>query len=232
MSTQAKALPENLDELAQREDFKKVNADETIKTLKAKLDDADVEYTSIDDKAELVWRWMDYQGVDFSAEEDNTDAKAKSEPDATDTNVESSDETNSQQSDVVADGTETQNDDIEPEGEGELKQLEEQSTVAGASDTSAKDESSVTGINTWPFFSRRPFSQRLAGEQNTPKRVTEQISVTNTGAYAVFEPASDTMIKPNETVIIKLSVTASMTQIIANIRQINSLRGEVLKIEE
>ena len=231
MSTQAKALPDNIDTLAQRDDFKQVNADETMKTLKSKLDDADVAHASDDDKAALVWRWMDYQGVDFSTEEDSTDAEVEDAPEVADTNIKPVGEEDSQQSDAVADDTETQGADIESKSEDEPKQIDEQPTVADVDDTSAEDKNAAKGINTWPFFSRRPFLQRLVGEFNTPKRVTEQISVTNTGPYAVFEPASCTTIASNETVIIKPSATASMTQITANIRQIISLRGDVLKIE-
>lgn len=119
MSTQEKALPDNLDALAQRDDFKKVNSDETIKTLKTKLDDADVAYTSTDDKAELVWRWMEYQGIDFIAEENNTEAV----------------NTNTEPSDV-----EVQNADIESEDEGELKQTDEQSSTTVAGNVDAKNE--------------------------------------------------------------------------------------------
>ncbi|WP_199506837.1 MULTISPECIES: hypothetical protein [unclassified Psychrobacter] len=232
MSTQAKALPDNLDALAQREDFKKVNADETIKTLKAKLDDAGALYTSTDDKAELVWRWMDYQGVDFSTEEANTDTEAKDASEANDTDIEPVSEEDSQQSDIVAGDTETQEAAIESESKEAPKQTDDQPRATAAGDTSTKDESAATGINTWPFFSRRPFLPRLAGEFSTSKRVTAQISVTNTGAYAVFEPASNTMIESGETVTIKPTATASMKQITDNIHQISSLRGDVLKIEE
>ena len=227
MSTQAKALPDNLDALAQRDDFKQVNADETIKTLKTKLDDAGVVYTSTDDKAELVWRWMDYQGVDFSVEEDNTDAAA-SAPETTDT--ETSDESQpasaDQKSDTVADGdgsaTEVKDDTSSPE------------------DTSKAQDEDIDQ-QTDRLEKRRQAEhrrqKRIMGLDHIDRgaitaSADEQILVTNTGRHDVFEPASQTMIKAGDKVTIKPTITASMKQITANIRQINSLRGDVLKINE
>ena len=182
MSTQAKALPDNLDALYQREDFKKVNADETIKTLKTKLDDADVAYTSADDKAELVWRWMAYQGVDFSVE-------TEAAPEAKDVDTESK-----------------TNDRIKRRNQ---KMVERRQQSA-------------------PYFQ----NQSRIDRGIITASADEQILVTNTGQYDVFEPASRTVIKSGKTVTIKPMITASIKQITANIRQINSLRGDVLKIKE
>lgn len=93
--TDIKTLPENLKELEQSAEFKRVYKNHTIEDIEAKLDNANVGYLSADNKNDLTWRLMDAQGLfspdatdatdvtDAPPTVDDTDVPAVTEPVAT-----------------------------------------------------------------------------------------------------------------------------------------------------
>lgn len=65
--TDVKQLPENLDQLEQLTEFKRVYKKYTADQLEDLLTEAEVDYLSADNKSELTWRLLDHQGFDFEA---------------------------------------------------------------------------------------------------------------------------------------------------------------------
>lgn len=64
MTTQ-KPLPKDLKQLEQKTRFKQFYKQHTVEQLEEKLIEADVEYGNDENKAALVWRFMDAKGLDF-----------------------------------------------------------------------------------------------------------------------------------------------------------------------
>lgn len=65
--TDVKQLPENLEQLEQLTEFKRVYKKYTADQLEDLLTEAEVDYLSTDNKSELTWRLLDHQGFDFEA---------------------------------------------------------------------------------------------------------------------------------------------------------------------
>ncbi|MGP5192907.1 hypothetical protein ACTXJO_04615 [Psychrobacter celer] len=76
--TDVKQLPENLEQLEQLTEFKRVYKKHTVDQLENLLIEAEVEYLSADNKSELTWRLLDHRGFDFEAAlaEENSDQSA------------------------------------------------------------------------------------------------------------------------------------------------------------
>ena len=74
MSTQ-KQLPDNLKQLEQKPRFKQVYKQHTVDQLEEKLIEAEVEYGSDENKAALVWRFMDAKGMDFDNQDNDQPAR-------------------------------------------------------------------------------------------------------------------------------------------------------------
>ena len=74
-----------------------------------------------------------------------------------------------------------------------------------------------------------------ATDSDTPKadgKKKADIQVKNTGSFNVLEPASLTLLKAGEITDIFTTPKANKQKILANIKQINTLRGDNLKIIE
>lgn len=65
--TDVKQLPENIEQLEQLTEFKRVYKKYTVDQLEDLLTEAEVGYLSADNKADLVWRLLDHQGFNFEA---------------------------------------------------------------------------------------------------------------------------------------------------------------------
>ncbi len=65
--TDVKQLPENLEQLEQLTEFKRVYKKYTADQLEDLLTDAEVDYLSADNKSALTWRLLDHRGFDFEA---------------------------------------------------------------------------------------------------------------------------------------------------------------------
>ena len=65
--TDVKQLPENLEQLEQLTEFKRVYKKYSAVQLEDLLTDAEVDYLSADNKSELVWRLLDHRGFNFEA---------------------------------------------------------------------------------------------------------------------------------------------------------------------
>lgn len=63
--TDMKQVPENLKELEQKAAFKSVYKKHTVEQLQELLLEANTDYLSDDNKAALVWRYMDAKGMAF-----------------------------------------------------------------------------------------------------------------------------------------------------------------------
>lgn len=81
--TDVKQLPENLEQLEQLTEFKRVYKKYSAVQLEDLLTDAEVDYLSTDNKSELTWRLLDHQGFDFEAalaEANNDQSAPQDEP--------------------------------------------------------------------------------------------------------------------------------------------------------
>lgn len=81
--TDVKQLPENLEQLEQLTEFKRVYKKYTADQLEDLLTEAEVDYLSTDNKSELTWRLLDHQGFDFKAalaEANNDQSAPQDEP--------------------------------------------------------------------------------------------------------------------------------------------------------
>lgn len=81
--TDVKQLPENLEQLEQLTEFKRVYKKYTADQLEDLLTEAEVGYLSTDNKSELVWRLLDYRGFNFEAalaEANNDQSAPQDEP--------------------------------------------------------------------------------------------------------------------------------------------------------
>lgn len=82
--TDVKQLPENLEQLEQLAEFKRVYKKYSVVQLEDLLTDAEVGYLSADNKPDLVWRLLDHRGFDFEAaialESTPTDEPADEQP--------------------------------------------------------------------------------------------------------------------------------------------------------
>lgn len=65
--TDVKQLPENLEQLEQLTEFKRVYKKYSMVQLEDLLTDAEVDYLSADNKPDLVWRLLDHRDFDFEA---------------------------------------------------------------------------------------------------------------------------------------------------------------------
>lgn len=76
--TDVKQLPENLEQLEQLTEFKRVYKKYNVGQLEDLLTEAKVDYLSADLKPDLVWRLLDHRGFDFEAAiaEANNDSSA------------------------------------------------------------------------------------------------------------------------------------------------------------
>jgi hypothetical protein len=74
----AKTLPDNLDEIKTTDAYIELDDKYTIKQLERKLRDAKVAFLSADDKPDLIWRWLDHQGADLEVSS-NADTQNDSE---------------------------------------------------------------------------------------------------------------------------------------------------------
>lgn len=103
--TDIKQLPENLKELEQKAAFKSVYKKHTVEQLQELLIEAGTDYLSDDNKAALVWRYMDAKGMDFDNQAN--DKPAQAEPATTTTEEIKDDAGNAQETpktDVSNDG--------------------------------------------------------------------------------------------------------------------------------
>ena len=239
MSTQ-KQLPDNLKQLEQKPRFKQVYKQHTVEQLEEKLIEAEVEYGSDENKAALVWRFMDAKGMDFD-NQDNDQPARHDEP------AEQSQDEKNATNDVPAEQTPQADDSKTGDNADDSEQPSESTDQAGdaANDkpvddaatgsddhadapppVSANDNSAPTGND-----SKEEQPAPAAGKQDD-KPAAQYVEVTNNGAYNFYETATGTMIKARQTAKVYTTATIDKAQILRNIEQYNHTRGNKLHVKK
>ena len=243
MSTQ-KQLPDNLKQLEQKPRFKQVYKQHTVEQLEEKLIEAEVEYGSDENKAALVWRFMDAKGMDFD-NQDNDQPARHDEP------AEQPQDEKNATNDVPAEQTPQADDSKTGDNADDSEQPSESTDQAGdaANDkpvddaatgsddhadaptpVSANDNSAPTG-NGSKEEQPAPAAGKQDGKQDD-KPAAQYVEVTNNGAYNFYETATGTMIKARQTAKVYTTATIDKAQILRNIEQYNHTRGNKLHVKK
>lgn len=142
-----KALPENLKELEQQAEFKKMYRQFTAVEFEDKLTEVGVGYLSGDDKGDLTWRWLDHEGYDFETQayRDSEDASnTNSKGEETNETVET-DATAAQDGVTASSGDDSGQDDGAGESEADSADADnsqESDNVVNSADTDAPENAS------------------------------------------------------------------------------------------
>lgn len=243
MSTQ-KQLPDNLKQLEQKPRFKQVYKQHTVDQLEEKLIEADIEYGSDENKAALVWRFMDAKGMDFDNQDNDQPARhdepaeqPQGEKNATnDVPAEQTPQADDSKTGDNADDSEQPSESTDQAGDAANdKPVDDAAT--GSDDhadakppVSANDNSAPTGNGR-----KKEQSARAAGKQDDKqddKPAAQYVEVTNNGAYNFYETATGTMIKARQTAKVYTTATIDKAQILRNIEQYNHTRGNKLHVKK
>lgn len=237
MSTQ-KQLPDNLKQLEQKPRFKQVYKQHTVEQLEEKLIEAEVEYGSDENKAALVWRFMDAKGMDFDNQDNDQPAEQpQDEKNATnDAPAEQTPQADDSKTGDNADDSEQPSESTDQAGDAANdKPVDDAAT--GSDDhadtpppVSANDNSAPTGNG-----SKKEQPARAAGKQDDKqddKPAAQYVEVTNNGAYNFYETATGTMIKARQTAKVYTTATIDKAQILRNIEQYNHTRGNKLHVKK
>ena len=239
MSTQ-KQLPDNLKQLEQKPRFKQVYKQHTVEQLEEKLIEAEVEYGSDENKAALVWRFMDAKGMDFDNQDNGQPARhdepaeqPQDEKNATnDVPAEQTPQADDSKTGDNADDSEQPSESIDQAGDAANdKPVDDAAT--GSDDhadtpppVSANDNSAPTGNG-----SKEEQPAAAAGKQDD-QPAAQYVEVTNNGAYNFYETATGTMIKARQTAKVYTTATIDKAQILRNIEQYNHTRGNKLHVKK
>ena len=243
MSTQ-KQLPDNLKQLEQKPRFKQVYKQHTVEQLEEKLIEAEVEYGSDENKAALVWRFMDAKGMDFDNQDNDQPARhdepaeqPQDEKNATnDVPEEQTPQADDSKTGDNADDSEQPSESIDQAGDAANdKPVDDAAT--GSDDhadapplVSANDNSAPTG-NGSKEEQPAPAAGKQDGKQDD-KPAAQYVEVTNNGAYNFYETATGTMIKARQTAKVYTTATIDKAQILRNIEQYNHTRGNKLHVKK
>lgn len=242
MSTQ-KQLPDNLKQLEQKPRFKQVYKQHTVEQLEEKLIEAEVEYGSDENKAALVWRFMDAKGMDFDNQDNDQPARHDEPAEQPQGEKNATNDVPAEQT-PQADDSKTGNDNADSE---QPSAGTEQAAVPSVNDDSVVSQSTKENtdhVEAKPQVSTNGDSaltgdgskeeQPAAADQNQPaaQPAAAFIEVTNTGAYNFYETATGTMIKAKATAKIYTTATIDKAQILRNIEQYNHTRGNKLHVKK
>jgi len=200
--TDVKQLPDNLEQLEQMTEFKRVYKKYTVDQLEYLLTEAEVDYLSADNKSELTWRLLDHRNFDFEA----VLAEANGEQ--------------SEPQDAPAD---------EPTDEQPVQQDEPTDTPADAADPAPADEPTDEPTPQKPWFQRRSQSNEVSEPTSTTAIDNEDyVEVLNVGAFPFFETATSTLVPAKKKTKIYPTPLVGVDQIMRNVKQYNHTRGNKL----
>lgn len=237
MSTQ-KQLPDNLKQLEQKPRFKQVYKQHTVEQLEEKLIEAEVEYGSDENKAALVWRFMDAKGMDFDNQDNDQPAEQpQDEKNATnDVPAEQTPQADDSKTGDNADDSEQPSESTDQAGDA-ANDKPVGDAATGSDDhadakppVSANDNSAPTGNGSKKEQPAPAAGKR--GDKQDDKPAAQYVEVTNNGAYNFYETATGTMIKARQTAKVYTTATIDKAQILRNIEQYNHTRGNKLHVKK
>ncbi len=228
--TDVKQLPENLDQLEQLTEFKRVYKKYTADQLEDLLTEAEVDYLSADNKSELTWRLLDHQGFDFEAAlaEENSDQSApQDEPVPADDKNDANEDVQTVQDDADSE----QGDQIDSEANADL------GSGGESTDDSEKSSQMDNVTNDYAPSDISNGNDANANEVEQPAEAADQpvkekdhVAVFNTGAWPFFETATSTLVPAKKTTKIYPTASVDKDRILRNVEQYNHTRGNKLRV--
>lgn len=252
MSTQ-KQLPDNLKQLEQKPRFKQVYKQHTVEQLEEKLIEAEIEYGSDENKAALVWRFMDAKGMDFdnqnndkpaanviidnqpteeSADHANNDVSTEQTPQADDSKTGDNADDSEQPSDAADQAGQTANDKPVDDAATGSDDNADATPPVSTNDNSAPTGNGGKEEQPAPAADKQTKPSVKDDADKPSKSDADYIEVTNKGAYNFYETATGTMVKARETTKIYATATIDKAQILRNIEQYNHTRGNKLHVKK
>ncbi|WP_198331427.1 hypothetical protein [Psychrobacter aquimaris] len=151
--TDVKQLPENLEQLEQLTEFKRVYKKNTVEQLEDLLTEAEVDYLSADNKSELVWRLLDHRDFDFEAAialestptEESADEQPVPDDEPVEPTVEPAPADEQVDESVVADDKVDTNEDVQTiqddTSDGDSAQVDGEANANTGTDSASTDDS-------------------------------------------------------------------------------------------
>lgn len=253
--TDVKQLPENLEQLEQLTEFKRVYKKYNVGQLEDLLTEAKVDYLSADLKPDLVWRLLDHRGFDFEAaialESAPTDAQPEPQDEPalvdeqvnepagdkvdTDENVQTvQDDTSDEHGDqsnieVGTDGDKASADSVEkPDEVVDVTENDAASDIGNINDASANEIEQPAKTNNNPTTNSSASDNKTFVE--APVSEAEFVEVKNNGGFNMLEPATSTLVIAGKTTKIYIKGHATKEQVLGNIAQYNQTRGNKLTV--
>lgn len=255
--TDVKQLPENLEQLEQLTEFKRVYKKNTVEQLEDLLTEAEVDYLSADNKSELVWRLLDHRDFDFEAaialESTPTDEQPEPQDEPapadeqvnepaddkveTNENVQAIQDDTSDDHGTQVDGEENTNlssdsantDDSEkPDEVADVTDNDAPSDIGNIDDASANEtEQPAKTDNNSTTNSSASDNKAIT---KAPVSEAEFVEVKNKGSFNMLEPATSTLVIAGKTTKIYIKGHATKDQVLRNIAQYNQTRGDKLTV--
>ena len=226
----AKQLPDNIDALEKTEQFKALDEQYTVKVLEQKLRTAKVAFLSADNKPDLIWRWLDSQGL---LKDDNTaDNKNDVQQDAGSADDDTSGNPDAVSSNTNADGSDD-SDSHTHEPTKPVTQTDKGDSDATNSDREEDTQSSATGhvVNGDDSTSQTQDADTTTQADDSPSvDDLKYIEVKSTADFNMLEPATSTLVVAGKTTKIYLDARTSKEQVLRNIEQYNHTRGKKLTV--
>lgn len=249
--TDVKQLPENLEELEQLTEFKRVYKKYTVDQLEDLLTEAEVDYLSADNKSDLVWRLLDHRGFDFEAAlaaestptEEPADEQPALQPEPVDDKVDTNEDVQTIQDDT-SDGDSAQVDGEANANTGtdsaSTDDSEKPNEVVDTTDNDAPsdigniDDASANKIEQSAKAPDQPTTDSSTSDNEAlteaPVSEAEFVEVKNKGSFNMLEPATSTLVKAGKTTKIYIKGYATKDQVLRNIAQYNQTRGDKLTV--
>lgn len=249
--TDVKQLPENLEELEQLTEFKRVYKKYTVDQLEDLLTEAEVDYLSADNKSDLVWRLLDHRAYDFEAALDveltPTDEPADEQPVPVDEPTDDKVDTNEDVQTIQDDTNGANGAQVDGEANADLgtdsastDNSENPNEVVDVADNDAPsdigniDDASANEIEQSAKADNNPATDSSASDNKAfieaPVSEAEFVEVKNKGSFNMLEPATSTLVIAGKTTKIYIKGHATNAQVLRNIAQYNQTRGDKLTV--
>lgn len=256
--TDVKQLPENLEQLEQLTEFKRVYKKYSVVQLEDLLTDAEVDYLSADNKPDLVWRLLDHRGFDFEAAIALESTPTDEQPEPQDEPAPADEQVNEPADDKVDTDENVQAIQDDTNGDERGDQVDGEANADLGSDSASTDDSeksdevvdatdndAASDIGNINDASANETEQPAKTDNNSttdssasdnealteaPVSEAEFVEVKNKGSFNMLEPATSTLVIAGKTTKIYIKGYATKEQVLRNIAQYNQTRGDKLTV--
>lgn len=229
--TDAKALPDNLTEIAKTAEFQATYKANTVEQLESKLRELKVVFLSADNKNELVWRLRDAtqseakQITNYINQDDLPANNTQEEYKAAIASADNETDAQSPENEVTPPADDNSQEVVQ-EVSNSVDEHAEEAEAPPAENTIADSDNNSDVSDVAQDHTRQPNKPANLPKKSEP----EKVSVRNTGAFNILEPATVTMMVAGKVTDIAITPRVSKDKIMSNIEQFNSTRGNILKV--